>query len=65
MGPKLKKKKSQETWDEKGMFWGKENILIFFICPATALSSAALAEIAIYVLAFSLLLYCKRVIRTI
>lgn len=47
------------------MFWGKENILIFFICPATALSSAALAEIAIYVLAFSLLLYCKRVIRTI
>lgn len=47
------------------MFWGKGKFTYFFICPVTALSSAALAEIPIYVLAFSLLLYCKRVIRII
>lgn len=65
MGLKFKKRRSQETWDEKGMFWGKGKFAYFFICPVTALSSAALAEIPIYVLAFSLLLYCKRVIRII
>lgn len=56
---------SQETWDEGEMCWRKENLLYFFVCPATALSSAALAEIALCALAFSLLLYCKRVIRII
>lgn len=60
-----RKKKRSQTWDEKGMFWGKGKFTYFFICPVTALSSAALAEIPIYVLAFSLLLYCKRVIRII
>lgn len=44
---------------QKGIF------TLFFVCPATTLSSAALAEIALCALAFSLLLFCKRVIRII
>lgn len=43
----------------------KGKLTLFCVCPATALSSAALAEIALCVLAFPLLLYCKRVIRII
>lgn len=43
----------------------ERNFISFFVCPATTLSSAALAEIAFCALAFSLLLYCRRVIRII
>lgn len=43
----------------------EERKIYFILWPATAPSSAALAEIASCVLAFSLLLYCRRVIRII
>lgn len=72
------KRKRKEKKREKGKMkgrnlgWGRDvsrkgklALFCLFVCPATTLSSAVLAEIAFCALAFPLLLYCRRMIRII
>lgn len=60
----LKRQEVKRLGMREGYF-GERRIYLFFFFPVTAQLSAALAEIPMYVLAFPLLLYWKRVIRII
>lgn len=66
---KKKKKKKENERKKLGMrerrVEEKKTCFILFVCPATTLSSAVLAEIAFSALAFPVLLYCRRMIRII
>lgn len=69
-----KKRKKREKGKMKGrnLGWGRDvsrkgklALFCLFVCPATTLSSAVLAEIAFCALAFPLLLHCRKMIRII